>query len=286
VACDDGVVDPASHPLDGPRGKLVRAVQQSALLEAHCEAYAVAHPYQLTCRFEKDAHYAYLDGTPPPLYLGLILGEMVHDLRSALDQLAWQLALSHVGEAALSDPHIGNLIVFPITDTPVRFRKHKAAPYFDQQALALMESRQPYQNTESHLVNPLTIVREWSNKDKHRVLTPSLGRIAIDDLRFRSDLPVEINEVEIQVPHASIVDPAAALFRIPAPETAQIEFAPTPAHVCFLRYATGEADVLHCDRLRQLCAQVSECLVDFEPLFAAVDWSSRTESWITPDLPG
>lgn len=70
---------------------------------------------QLTCRFEKDAHYAYLDGTPPPLYLGLILGEMVHNLRSALDQLAWQLALSHVGEATLSDPRIGNLIVFPIT---------------------------------------------------------------------------------------------------------------------------------------------------------------------------
>jgi hypothetical protein len=278
-------VDPASHPLDGPRGKLVRAVQQAALLEAHCETYAAAHPYHLTCRFEKDAHYAYLDGTPPPLYLGLILGEMIHDLRSALDQLAWQLAISHAGEATLSDPRIGNLIVFPITDTPERFRNHKAAPYFDQQALQLMESRQPYQNAESHLVNPLAIVREWSNDDKHRVLTPSLGRIAIDDLHFRSEVPIQIDDVEMRVPHASIVDPAAPLFRIPAPEAARIEFTPAPAHVCFLSYATGEPDVLHCDRLRQLCVHVSECLVDFESLFAAVDWSSRTESWITPDLP-
>ena len=158
-------MDPASHPLDGPRGKLVRAVQQAALLQAHCETYAAAHPYHLTCRFEKDAHYAYLDGTPPPLYLGLILGETIHNLRSALDQLAWQLAISHAGEATLSDPRIGNLIVFPITDTPERFRNHKAAPYFDQQALQLIESRQPYQNAESHLVNPLAIVREWSNDE-------------------------------------------------------------------------------------------------------------------------
>lgn len=105
--CDDVIVDAASHPLDGPRGKLVRAVQQASLLEAHSEAYAAAHPRRFTCRFEKDAHYAYVEGRLPPLYLGLILGKVIHDLRSALDQLAWQLALSHVGEEVLADPESG-----------------------------------------------------------------------------------------------------------------------------------------------------------------------------------
>lgn len=277
-------MEAASHPLDGPRGKLVRAVQQASLLETHCEAYAEAHPYQLACRFEEDAHYAYLEGKPPPLYLGLILGEIIHDLRSALDQLAWQLALSHVREDALGDPRVGNAITFPITSSAENFNAHRATRYFDHSALKLMESRQPYHNAGMGLVNPLAIVQNWSNADKHRALTPSLGRIAIDELAFRSDATIDIKDVKLVVPDSSVVDPVAPLLRIPAPETAHIEFAAAPVHVCLLSYVTGEADVLFSDRVRKLCEQISQCVNEFEPLFPPVDWSRRTESWTTPDL--
>jgi hypothetical protein len=278
-------MDVASHPLDGPRGKLVRAVQQASALETHCDTYAAAHPHQLTCRFEQDAHYAYLEGKPPPLYLGLILGEVIHDLRSALDQLAWQLALTHVGEEALDDPRVGNVITFPITSSPERFTSHRAAQYFDRPALDLMESHQPYHNAGMRLVNPLAIVQNWSNTDKHRALTPSLGQIAIDELVFQSDATIDIEDVKLVVPDSSVIDPSAPLLRIPAPESARIEFAPAPVQVCFLTFVTGEADILFSDRVRKLCEHISECVNEFEPLFPPVDWSTRTESWITPDLP-
>jgi hypothetical protein len=278
--------DPASHPLDGPRGKLVRAVQVAASLEARCSTYAEENPYRLACRFEGDAHYAYVDGTPPPRYLGLILGELIHDLRSALDQVAWQLALSHVGPEVLEDRRIGALITYPVSYSSEQFRKNKALPYFASDAVELMDKRQPYRNAEeqTHLVNPLTIVQAWSNDDKHRVLTPTLGRLATDDVSFQSDATIDIESVEMLVPDGTLVDPAAPLFKIPAPESARIEFIPVPPHICFLTFATGVADVLHCDRLRLLCLHVSECVIDFEPLFPPVDWSSRTESWTTPDM--
>jgi hypothetical protein len=277
-------MDPAAHPLDGPRGKLVRAVQVADSLETRCSTYAEENPYRLVSPFEGDAHYAYLDGRPPPRYLGLILGELIHDLRSALDQVAWQLALSHVGPGTLEDRRIGGLITYPISYSPEQFRKNKALPYFDCAAVELMEKRQPYHNAESHLVNPLALVHEWSNDDKHRVLTPTLGRLATDDIGFQSDATIDIESVEMLAPDGTLVDPNAPLFKLPAPRSARIEFVPVAPHICFLSFATGEADVLHCDRLGSLCEQVAECVIDFEPMFPAVDWSSRTESWITPDM--
>jgi hypothetical protein len=62
----------------------------------------------------------YVEGRPPPLYLGLILGEVINDLRSALDQLAWQLALDYAGAEELAKPGVGNAITFPITSMPFR----------------------------------------------------------------------------------------------------------------------------------------------------------------------
>src|SRR6476659_4642787 len=58
----------------------------------------------------------YLPRLPPRL--GARLGAVVHGLRSALDHLAWQLAI-HDGIAA-PDPSIR----FPVADTPEAFGAH------------------------------------------------------------------------------------------------------------------------------------------------------------------
>ena len=222
-------MEAALHPLDGPRAKLVRAVQQADHLEAHCRAWVAANPHRLDCRFEDDAQYAYFRGSLPPRYLGLILGELVHNLRSSLDQLAWQLAISHVGEARLNEPEVGRMINFPITSSLENFRGHRAIPFFDPATLELMDKHQPYRNAETHLVNPLAIIHAWSNEDKHRTLTPALGRVDMDDLAFQTDAVIDIADVELLQPHSTVVDPAAPLLRIPAPGTARVEFRPVPA---------------------------------------------------------
>ena len=251
-----------------------------------CDEFAASEPKRLACRFENDAHYVYLEGDPPPSYLGLILGEMVHDLRSALDQLAWHLALDHSGEDVLADRRAGNVIVFPITSSRGSFKAHRALPYFSDDAQRLMESRQPYQNDGMTLVNPLAIVQELSNADKHRGLTLSLGRVALRHLRARSTVALDDSMLEFLVAGDVLIDQAEPLLRIPAPETAHIEFDPPSVHVGFLTYATGVPDVIFHDKLDQLCMQIAEVVGAFEPVFPLVDWSGRTKSWITPGMPG
>lgn len=276
----------ASHPLDGPRGKLVRAKQQAALLSKLCDEYAASEPYRLVCRFEGDAQYVYLEGAPPPSYLGLILGEMIHDLRAALDQLAWQLALDHVGEEVLAEPRAGNAIVFPITSSRENFKAHRALPYFSVEAQRVMEGRQPYHNDGMALVNPLAIVQELSNADKHRGLTPSLGQVRLAELRVRSTVAIDDSMLGFLRPEQSLIDQAEPVLKIPVPESAHIEFEPPAVHVGFLSFAAGVPDVLFHDKLDQLCVQIAEVVIAFEPAFPPVDWSERTKSWITPGMPG
>jgi hypothetical protein len=276
--------DAASHPLDGPRGKLVRAVQQATFLVEHCEAYGNG-ALRLAPRFENGAHYVYLEGDPPPLYLGLILGEIVHDLRSALDQLAWQLALLHEDPEVLEDPRVGNAIYFPITYSIEKFETNRTTPHLSAEAAALIESRQPYHNDGLALVNPLAILHAWSNDDKHRSLTPSLGQLSMDDVAFQADAVIDINDVKLLAPDSSVIDRAEPLLRIPAPEQAHIVFSPIPVRVCFLSHVTGVADILHAAKVPQLCEEIAGCISSFEPMFTAVDWSGRATSWTTPELP-
>jgi hypothetical protein len=169
----------AAHPLDGPRGKITRATQQALLLAHHCEHYSASDPVELVTRFDDEAgaHLVFARGRPPPAYLGLILGELVHDLRSALDQLAWQLALQHTELAILEQRKVMTAIQFPISRSGKDFAEHRAIQYFSPEAITLIEIRQPYQNDGSPLLNPLSLLQELSNTDKHQVLRPSLGQI-------------------------------------------------------------------------------------------------------------
>jgi hypothetical protein len=62
-------------------------------------------------------------------------------------------------------------------------------------------------------------------------------------------------------------------------------FAPVPLSVWFLSRVTGESEVFRYDRVRPLCEQIGECVGAFAQLFPDFDWSPRTESWTTPELP-
>jgi hypothetical protein len=242
---------PASHPLDGPRGKLIRAGQQARMLNRHCEAYVASAPIELVARFDAAtaSHLVYTQGRPPPLYLKLILGEIIHDLRSALDQLAWQLAIQHTQPSELASRKAMNAIQFPISSSEDSFRTHRAMRYFGKDAAAQIDVLQPYHNVGSPLINPLAVVQELSNTDKHQVLRPSLGQIRPDDLTFRSTEPINIEEVELLLPDQSIfADVDVSILRIPAPAHAVIEFDPPLLQVRFDTYIAGQRQVL--DQIR------------------------------------
>jgi hypothetical protein len=112
---------------------------------------------------------------------------VVHNLRSALDQLAWALAWSHSREA-LEDDRVARAIFFPITPSPEQFQNHRTIPYLPPGAGEQLESEQPYHNRTVQ-PHPLAAVQDWSNSDKHRVLTVALAQIRAEDLAIEANRP-------------------------------------------------------------------------------------------------
>jgi hypothetical protein len=271
------------HPLDGPRAKVTRAFQHALSLSKQCEAYAASNPITLTCRWEDDAHVAYLEGQVPPVYLGLSLGDVIHNLRSALDQLAWALAWSHSPEA-LDDERIARRIFFPITHSLKQFQEHRTIPYLPPDAAAKLEAEQPY-NYPADRLHPGAAIQDWSNSDKHRVLMVALGQISADDLAIQANVPIDVNDITPLVEPSTLVDPTRGFLRIPAREDADIKFLPINVAVGVPTFSVSPPDVIGPPMIELLCAQVAKCVDSYEMFFEPTDWGSRQDEWISPDLP-
>ncbi|MGZ6636454.1 MAG: hypothetical protein ACXVII_26455 [Solirubrobacteraceae bacterium] len=105
---------------------------------------------------------------PPPPRLGTIVGDIAHNLRSALDVAAWQLALDHDEANAISNQP---RVYFPLYSDPDGFGRATSLRFFSDQARAVIERHQPF-----HAGNvALLWLHEISNADKHRVTTFSLA---------------------------------------------------------------------------------------------------------------
>ncbi len=163
---------------------------------------------------------------------------------------------------------------------------HPARPYFDPEALAVMEQAQPYKNSGTPRVNPLAIVQDWSNRDKHRVLQPALGRIALEDFAYQTDTEIDQNDFEMLAGDSTLIDHTKGLLRIPAPRTARIAFMPPPVHVCFASFVNDPPEPANTDDIKRLVTLSGECLDAFARFFPNTEWEARIDSWITPELPG
>jgi hypothetical protein len=177
-------VPPAN--LHGVWAKYERAVEQlQALHKELLEFGQQPHPYTIRSYEDPESgHYRWEFDPAWPAKLarrwGAIMGEIVHDLRSALDQLVWQLVI-------LNDGTPDNGHSFPIcTEKPAqgfgvemrrewtdkRKRRHHG-PLFgvSDDALALIDGGQPYKGGNSELLGQLHVL--W-NTDKHRTLIPMM----------------------------------------------------------------------------------------------------------------
>ncbi len=104
---------------------------------------------------------------PPPITLAIIVGEIAHDLRSALDHLMWREAVECIGPAKAHSNR--GEIYFPIYKTPSTFNRAKSLKHVSKNARALIEQFQPYKRGNGHLV-----MVDWFNRlDKHRAIHPA-----------------------------------------------------------------------------------------------------------------
>ena len=104
----------------------------------------------------------------PDIYLGTVVGDCVHNLRSSLDAAIHELAETHGEEAKRTQ--------FPILNNKSS-KVPSVGANIPSAALAFLDTVQPYCRTSGADADPLAIVRDLSNTDKHRTISMVAARL-------------------------------------------------------------------------------------------------------------
>jgi hypothetical protein len=182
-----------THPLDGAHAKVARARENLKELDRKSVAFVQAHPYVVAPEIDPQTGQlvgilrAQVKEDPIPLELGVIAGEVGHNLRSALNYLTLCLAEPPIGTGA------GDSTQFPIFYDPPgstykkparqRFREGENKYLYGVRPVhrTLIEKAQPYNGRHREHLAFLAVL---NNGDKHRLPTPTgiLGHIEPPDL--------------------------------------------------------------------------------------------------------
>lgn len=150
-------------PAGGIRAKVARALELLLALDERLHAYLDADPFVLQRQVQPDGEtsvFALKVTSQPPPDLALLVGEVVHQLRSALDHVAYGLV---VGAGNTPTHRTG----FPVcVRRPARLNVHGGVT---AEALALVDAFQPYQRPDAE-AHPLNVLNALWNVDKHRML--------------------------------------------------------------------------------------------------------------------
>jgi hypothetical protein len=151
--------------------RIKRAKKHLDILNREIKAFVASEPFQVV--IDKHTEAGYYIASPYfikqyPISWGLLVGEVAHGLRSALDNIAWSIAITK-----------DNRTEFPIfikrsNDSIGRLKR------FNENVRADVEFLQPYNAPDrvkrSH---PLWVLRTIDIIDKHRVILPGATRITI-----------------------------------------------------------------------------------------------------------
>ena len=154
--------------LDGCTAKADRAEIQAQAFTDEWRIFRESNPYPSWVEVDKQTgwHRVWFDfSTPAPHSLPVIVGEYAHDLRSALDHLAWREAVERIGRDQARDKAAA--IKFPIHKRNADFNSAQALKYVSNDTRALMEAHQPYKRANS---NALLALHWFNREDKHRTV--------------------------------------------------------------------------------------------------------------------
>ncbi|MGP0102093.1 MAG: hypothetical protein ACLPUT_10820 [Solirubrobacteraceae bacterium] len=159
----------------GCRAKIDRAEEAIEEMGGKWRAWVDSNPYPSRVEADRQVgeHHIYFDfgATRIPPVFAVLLGEIAHDMRSALDHLVWREAVEALGREPTDDE--ARDISFPIYRTRVKFKKSKVQRYVDPDAWTVIERHQPYDRGKPKRSKSLELLH-WINRiDKHRFISAS-----------------------------------------------------------------------------------------------------------------
>jgi hypothetical protein len=167
-----------SNPIEICFVKLARVDPRLEELKTAVRAWYVSHPYESSGYYDEVSGYyivrlTSVDESPPEF--AAILSEIVHAMRSSLDNLAWQAA-------KLTRPAPTTCTAFPIVKDCLEWKSKTVRNILKDIPSAfetVFETLQPYKRGDSYQTHPLWMLRELDNLDKHEI-PPAFGLVAIN----------------------------------------------------------------------------------------------------------
>ena len=179
--------------------RLDRAAEHLESIKTQARIWSQGNPCRVWTEPDLQSSYKFVWAEvlkPPPITLAPVVGDCLHNLRSALDNLAFELALAHKG--AKMSKSIANNSQFPIFRTKDGF-DNKSKPMIrgiHPKARTFIEGLQPYNRGNMPITtSSLWWLRELSNSDKHRL--PHLAVAAAHQVTLISTHATSLSAAEI-----------------------------------------------------------------------------------------
>jgi hypothetical protein len=197
--------------LAGCRAKLDWAEKNLDSLNAELKTFFEDDAQTFVTKFDEadQAHViTFKEANKIPIEWGIALGNIVHDVRSALDHLVYQLVL--LAGATYHRRH-----QFPILDhpndwigkvnEPPKKGKEGLLDFIDLQHVAVIESVQPYQPVTG--LPRLKTLRRFSNTDKHRLIHAARASITgTPQITVFVTIPSVISDLRAPKPGTTVED--------------------------------------------------------------------------------
>lgn len=173
------------HRLDGCEARLVRAGQHLRYLDSAIQRFPHASGNGVREYLDHERReykvVAVVRRELPVLKWGVVIGEALYNMRSALDHLVWQLVLENRGRPS---KHTS----FPVVTNPKKFAQKGLGSLVGvhEDAIALIKSFQPFNGWKDSAggISALWLLDELCNVDKHRTFHPSQFLVKDVDLAF------------------------------------------------------------------------------------------------------
>lgn len=189
-----GKYRPEKGSLSGVALKLDRAHKHLEALDAELATFFEANPYGTFTKFNPHTgeHSLRLRvrKEPQPGW-GTIVGDFIHNARSALDHVAWKL-VEHGPCGLPPDEETRRRISYPVAFRETQFRDWVTCQWISQEVREIIEKVQPYKRTDRPEIHPLAVLNELWNFDKHRFLHPHWVKSADETPELTVEGPVAL----------------------------------------------------------------------------------------------
>jgi hypothetical protein len=176
--------------LTSVRAKLTRSQEHTQALKNEVRAWMDRNPYSLVQKANPQLtrYSVVIRINELPLFQrwSIIFADALHTLRNVLDHFVYAIACH---EAAPSPPAKEGRLRFPITDSGPNFDSEVCAGRLgtiSEPVLTAIKAAQPYNRPHESLPPVLSILRDLTNADKHRLLQLVFGTIAMGNFGFVS----------------------------------------------------------------------------------------------------